>query len=209
MAKQPEKQLDLPTPASATTTPSLPMQLHLGDRYTDEEGGWEIAMRPWTTHGGKLVHASVQKSGDRSTKRDKTWERMSGWRLGGPNVTLVPPKPSTNGQRRNVMRQRLAASSIAMFLGLLGSVPCTEALPFVTVGDGWDGPGLGSANLTYYFGVPTPDLSLNLQHTALVAALDAWASIVAVTFKETSIAHQPRSIDFNFETNGVSSGFLA
>jgi hypothetical protein len=107
------------------------------------------------------------------------------------------------------MRQRLAAIGIGVVLGLLGSVPRTEALPFVTVGEGWDGPGLGSADLTFYFGVSTPDLSLDLQHTALIAALDAWASVAALTFTETSIAHQPRSIDFNFETNGVSSGFLA
>jgi len=49
------------------------MQLQIGDRFTDEEGEWEIAMRPWTTHGGKMVHVSVQKPGDPSTKRDKTW----------------------------------------------------------------------------------------------------------------------------------------
>src|SRR5215510_4072089 len=29
--------------------------------------------RPWTTHGGKMVHASGQKPGDPNTKRDKTW----------------------------------------------------------------------------------------------------------------------------------------
>jgi hypothetical protein len=49
------------------------MQLQIGDRFTDEEGEWEIVTRPWTTHGGKMVHASVQKPGDPSTKRDKTW----------------------------------------------------------------------------------------------------------------------------------------
>jgi hypothetical protein len=26
------------------------MQLQIGDRFTDEEGEWEIATRPWTTH---------------------------------------------------------------------------------------------------------------------------------------------------------------
>jgi hypothetical protein len=48
------------------------MQLQLGDRFTDEEGEWEIATRPRTTNAGKLVHASVQKPGDPSTRRDKT-----------------------------------------------------------------------------------------------------------------------------------------
>jgi hypothetical protein len=43
-------------------------------RATDEDGKrWEVVTRPWTTNAGKLVHASVQKPGDPSTKRDKTW----------------------------------------------------------------------------------------------------------------------------------------
>jgi len=39
-----------PTPspgqAKAATPATLPMQLQLGDRFTDEEGEWEIATRP-------------------------------------------------------------------------------------------------------------------------------------------------------------------
>ena len=50
------------------------MQLQLGNRFTDEEGAWKIVTRPWTTHGGKMVHAAVQESGDPSSKRDKTWD---------------------------------------------------------------------------------------------------------------------------------------
>ena len=72
-AEKSERQLDLPRPTPATTTLVLPNQLQPGDRFTDEEREWEIATRPWTTHGGKVVHASVQKPGDPSTKRDKTW----------------------------------------------------------------------------------------------------------------------------------------
>ena len=72
-AKKPDKQLPLPTPALPTTPPVLPMQLQPGDRFTDEEGEWEIVTHPWTTHGGKIVHATVQKPGEPSTKHDKTW----------------------------------------------------------------------------------------------------------------------------------------
>jgi hypothetical protein len=35
------------------------MELQLGDRFTDEEGEWEIVSRPRTTNAGKLVHAAV------------------------------------------------------------------------------------------------------------------------------------------------------
>jgi hypothetical protein len=52
---------------------TLPMQLQPGDRFTDEEGEWEIVTHPWTTRGGKLVHATVEKPGDASTRRDKHW----------------------------------------------------------------------------------------------------------------------------------------
>jgi hypothetical protein len=52
-----------PTPAPSETAPAtrgtLPMELQLGDRFTDEEGEWEIVSRPRTTNAGKLVHAAV------------------------------------------------------------------------------------------------------------------------------------------------------
>jgi hypothetical protein len=63
-------------PASQTKTATrgtLPMNLQIGDSFADEEGEWEVVVRPWTTRGGKLVHATVQKPGDPSTKRDKNW----------------------------------------------------------------------------------------------------------------------------------------
>jgi hypothetical protein len=37
---------------------TLQMELQPGDRFTAEEGEWEIVTHPWTTRGGKLVHAT-------------------------------------------------------------------------------------------------------------------------------------------------------
>jgi hypothetical protein len=107
------------------------------------------------------------------------------------------------------MRRRLPVISLLVALGLVVGVPRAEALPFVVVGQGWDGPGLGSADLTFYFGTPTLDLPLDLQHEILISAFNVWGSVAALTFSETISAGQPRSIDVNFETSGVSSGFLA
>jgi hypothetical protein len=80
MAKpRPEKK------AKPTTRGTLPMQLQPGDRFSDEEGEWEVIARPWTTRGGKLVHAAVQQPGDPSTKREKSWgahERLAIRRAG-------------------------------------------------------------------------------------------------------------------------------
>ena len=37
--------------------PVLPMQLRVGNRFTDDRGEWEIVGRPYATAGGKSVHA--------------------------------------------------------------------------------------------------------------------------------------------------------
>jgi len=37
------------------------MQLQVGDRLTDATGEWEVVGRPYTTAGGKIVHARVQR----------------------------------------------------------------------------------------------------------------------------------------------------
>jgi hypothetical protein len=55
----------------AAATRVLPMQLRIGDRFTDEGSEWEAAIRPWTTRGGKMVHATVQKPGDPRHKAGK------------------------------------------------------------------------------------------------------------------------------------------
>ena len=37
------------------------MLLRVGDRFTDETGGYEIAGRPYTTNAGKDVHTRVRR----------------------------------------------------------------------------------------------------------------------------------------------------
>lgn len=46
------------------STSVLPMQLKVGDRFTDETGEWEITDRPHTMAGGKMVRARVQRVGE-------------------------------------------------------------------------------------------------------------------------------------------------
>ena len=41
----------------------LPMELQLGDRITDETGEWEVIRPPYSTAGGRIVHARVQRIG--------------------------------------------------------------------------------------------------------------------------------------------------
>ena len=51
----------------------LPILLQPRDRLAHAKGAWEVVNRPWSTRGGKLVHATVQKPGEPNTRRDKNW----------------------------------------------------------------------------------------------------------------------------------------
>ncbi|MFQ5646386.1 MAG: M10 family metallopeptidase domain-containing protein [bacterium] len=78
---------------------------------------------------------------------------------------------------------------------------------FTTVGPGWDGPGLGSASLSYYFGDMSGDLSVASQKSAFRAALDVWASVAALSFSETMLANQNNSIDIFFGEGDHGDGY--
>jgi hypothetical protein len=52
----------------------LPMQIQIGDRYTDETGEWEVVSRPVSFRGGKGVRARVQVPGRPDTEREDIWE---------------------------------------------------------------------------------------------------------------------------------------
>jgi len=67
---------------------------------------------------------------------------------------------------------------------------------------GWDGPGQGSASLTYYFGPLTQDNGLtdNDVKAVVVAALNAWSQVAAVTWSETTSPNLSRSVDIGWST---------
>ena len=71
MARQPPEKKPDPTPPATRTV--LPMQLQVGDRVADETGEWEVVGRPYTTAGGKIVHARVQKIDQPASAEVRTW----------------------------------------------------------------------------------------------------------------------------------------
>ena len=74
---RPEKK---PAPAAPSTTRILAMQLRIGDRLVDETGEWEVTVRPYTSPGGKNVHARVRRMDQPATAEERTWgahERIS------------------------------------------------------------------------------------------------------------------------------------
>lgn len=83
-----------------------------------------------------------------------------------------------------------------------GEVP----LDFSVGSSGWDGPGLGGASLTYYFGAMTSDLPTATVKATLVEALGVWAAAADLTFTETSTPGLDDSIDFLFATGDHGDG---
>jgi hypothetical protein len=75
-------------------------------------------------------------------------------------------------------------------LTTLGAV--SQAVP--TVGDGWDGPGLGAANLLYAFSSVTAKLPTGTVESEIARALSEWAKYGQLTFAPSSLTTGPRTI---------------
>jgi hypothetical protein len=65
---------------------------------------------------------------------------------------------------------------------------------YATVGDGWDGSGLGSVSLSYYLLKGTVDTALSLQAGEIARALTEWARFVDVRWQPASKAGEQRSV---------------
>ncbi|MEZ6110381.1 MAG: matrixin family metalloprotease [Pirellulaceae bacterium] len=74
---------------------------------------------------------------------------------------------------------------------------------------GWDGPGFGSAALTYNIsGAPT-GLDTQSVQSALETAFAAWSNVADISFQPTSVAGQRDSIDIRFRNLDGPGGVLA
>jgi hypothetical protein len=87
--------------------------------------------------------------------------------------------------RRDVSRRKVSLESLEDRLCLASSV-------------GWDGPGPGSAELTYFIANAPSSLSMPAVRTAIQTALHAWSAVASITFTPTSVPNQPDSIDISF-----------
>ena len=90
-------------------------------------------------------------------------------------------------KHRNAKRHAPRLETLEERLCLAGSV-------------GWDGPGQGSASLTYYIGDAPSSLTQAAVQAALQTALGAWAAVADITFTQTSQPNRPDSIKFTFGT---------
>ena len=63
----------MPPPEPPGTIRALPMQLQVGDRFSDESGEWEVIGRPYTTAGGKTSHVRVQRVDTPGATETRQW----------------------------------------------------------------------------------------------------------------------------------------
>jgi len=63
----------MPPPEPPGTVRILPMQLQVGDRFSDESGEWEVIGRPYTTAGGKTSHVRVQRVDKPGVTETRLW----------------------------------------------------------------------------------------------------------------------------------------
>jgi hypothetical protein len=51
----------------------LPMELQVGDRFSDQAFEWEVVTRPEVLHGAKILRARIQRPGLPESEREITW----------------------------------------------------------------------------------------------------------------------------------------
>jgi hypothetical protein len=71
---KPEKKSKPAVPAGRGV---LPMELQVGDRLADDETGeWEVIAPPYSTAGGRVVHARVQKIAEPASWEIRSWDAL-------------------------------------------------------------------------------------------------------------------------------------
>ena len=68
---RPEKKRE---PRAAADPKILPMELQVGDRLADETGEWEVIAPPYSTTGGRMVHARVQRIDQPASWEIRSWD---------------------------------------------------------------------------------------------------------------------------------------
>jgi hypothetical protein len=88
---------------------------------------------------------------------------------------------------------------------LTSAGPVGQAIPLI--GDGWDGPGLGSANLKYAFIYVSEKVPADSAETEIERAYAEWAKVVQVTFTQTANATGPETLAVLFASGAHGDGY--
>lgn len=84
-----------------------------------------------------------------------------------------------------------------------------EARRVLAASLGWDGPGLGSAELTYYIANSPASLSQSETNAAIETALEAWSNVADIQFTPTTQPGLRDSLDISFRNIDGPGGTLA
>ena len=74
---------------------------------------------------------------------------------------------------------------------------------------GWDGPGQGAAELTYYLGEAPASVDQSTFESTIELALEVWSDVVDISFTETAFSGQSDSLDITFASLDGAGGVLA
>ena len=88
---------------------------------------------------------------------------------------------------------------------LTSSGPVGQAVPLV--GDGWDGPGLGSASVNYAFVAVTQQQPADSVESEIERAYAEWAKYVQVTFTPTNDPNGPQTLAVLFASGAHGDGY--
>jgi hypothetical protein len=83
--------------------------------------------------------------------------------------------------------------------------PVGQAIPLV--GDGWDGPGLGGASLSYAFLYVTEKVPADSAESEIERAYAEWAKVVQVTFTQTANSNGPQTLAVLFASGAHGDGY--
>ncbi len=76
-----------------------------------------------------------------------------------------------------------------------------------TVGGGWDGPGLGAANLGYYFGALAAQIPRAQAQSEILRALGEWSKYVQVSFYPAAGPYALRTLFIFFASGAHGDGY--
>lgn len=83
--------------------------------------------------------------------------------------------------------------------------PVGQSIP--KIGEGWDGPGQGAANLLYAFTSVTNKLPTDAAKAEIVRALNEWSKYAKISFTQTSQSDALRSINILTASGDHGDGF--
>ena len=59
--------------AALSTASALPMEIQIGDRFTEGEFEWEVGTRPAACQGGKSFRATIRRPGVPESETEIIW----------------------------------------------------------------------------------------------------------------------------------------